>query len=161
MGRGICWRNVFTGKKRDLSRKDQTRQGNKIYGGSKMERAYLSGWAKLIESTLDAIRGLRLGAGRPRKLFPRLIYDKAADSLRLRVRLRKERGIDLICPHRSNCKKRVQDGRKLRRYSRRWIIERTNAWLQNFRRIVVRYDRFLSSYTAFVTLWPSHVARFV
>ena len=108
--------------------------------------------AKLIESTLDTIRVPRLGAGRPRKRFPRLIYDKAADSLKLSGRLLEERGIDLICPHRSNCKNRVQDGRKLRRYSRRWIIERTNAWIQNFRRIVVRYDRFLSSYTAFVTI---------
>lgn len=34
-----------------------------------------------------------------------------------------------------------QDGRKLRRYKRRWIIERTNSWLQNFRRLVVRYER--------------------
>jgi transposase len=108
--------------------------------------------AKLIESTLDTIRVPRLGAGRPRKRFPRLVYDKAADSLKLRDRLLKERGIDLISPHRSNCKNRVQDGRKLRRYRRRWIIERTNAWLQNFRRIVVRYDRFLSSYRAFVTI---------
>jgi transposase len=29
----------------------------------------------------------------------------------------------------------------MRRYRRRWIIERTNAWLQNFRRLVVRYER--------------------
>jgi IS4 transposase len=34
-----------------------------------------------------------------------------------------------------------QDGRPMRRYRRRWIIERTNAWLQNFRRLVVRYER--------------------
>lgn len=78
--------------------------------------------------------------------------DRAADSKKLRERLMKERGIDLICSHRSTCKYRTQDGRKLRRYSRRWIIERTNAWLQNFRRIVVRYDRFISSYHSFVTL---------
>ncbi len=45
------------------------------------------------------------------------------------------RGIELIAPHRSNRKKpATQDGRALRRYKRRWIIERTNAWLGNFRR---------------------------
>jgi hypothetical protein len=35
----------------------------------------------------------------------------------------------------------TQDGRALRRYQRRWIVERTNAWLGNFRRLVVRYAR--------------------
>ncbi len=53
-----------------------------------------------------------------------------------------ERGIELIVPHRSNRKKApTQDGRSLRRYRRRWVVERTNAWLQNFRRLVVRYER--------------------
>ena len=70
----------------------------------------------------------------------RLIYDRAADSDPLRERLRR-RGIDLICPHRSNrVKPKTQDGRKLRRYRRRWLVERTNSWLQNFRRLVVRYE---------------------
>ena len=108
--------------------------------------------AKLIEQTLDTVRVPRKGAGRPRKKFKRLIYDRAADSKALRERLKRDRDIDLICPHRKNNKHKTQDGRKLRRYKRRWKIERTNAWLQNYRRIVVRYDRFLSIYKAFVTL---------
>jgi transposase len=86
----------------------------------------------LIEPLLDQYRG-------PRRL-KRLIYDLAADSDPLRERLR-GRGIDLICPHRSNrVKPKTQDGRKLRRYRRRWLVERTNSWLQNFRRLVVRYE---------------------
>jgi len=44
----------------------------------------------------------------------------------------------------------LQDGRPLRRYKRRWIIERTIAWLQNFRRIVVRWERYSQMYLAFV-----------
>ena len=40
----------------------------------------------------------------------------------------------------SNRKNRTQDGRALRRYRRRWKIERLFAWLQNFRRLVVRYE---------------------
>ena len=71
----------------------------------------------------------------------RLIYDKAADSDRLQKRLSARR-IDLIVPHRAGrVKLPLQDGRKLRPYRRRWKIERTIAWIQNSRRLVVRYDR--------------------
>src|SRR5215217_7541426 len=70
----------------------------------------------------------------------RLIGDKAYDSDPLDELLREE-GIEMIAPHRKNRKKgKTQDGRKLRRYKRRWKIERLFAWLQNFRRLVVRYE---------------------
>jgi transposase len=70
----------------------------------------------------------------------RLIGDKAYDSDPLDETLREE-GIEMIAPHRKNRKKRkTQDGRKLRRYKRRWKVERLFAWLQNFRRLVVRYE---------------------
>jgi transposase len=60
------------------------------------------------------------------------------------------RGIELIAPHRSNRKKpTTQVGRALRRCRRRSIVERTNARLGNFRRLVVRYDRSLTIYCAF------------
>jgi hypothetical protein len=54
-----------------------------------------------------------------------------------------EQGIEMIAPHRKNRKnkrRRTQDGRKLRRYKRRWSIERVFAWLENFRRLVVRSE---------------------
>jgi transposase len=70
----------------------------------------------------------------------RLIGDKAYDSDPLDETL-KEQGIEMIAPHLKNRKKkRSQDGRNLRRYKRRWNIERLFAWLQNFRRLVVRYE---------------------
>lgn len=79
----------------------------------------------------------------------RLIYDKAADSDPLRRRLA-NRGIDLICPHRSNRRKvALQDGRKLRRYARRWIVERTISWLGNYRRLLIRWEKYLNLYEAF------------
>ena len=54
----------------------------------------------------------------------RLIGDRAYDSEALRSRLA-EMDIDLICPHRRNRKRaKLQDGRKLRRYRKRWKIER-------------------------------------
>ena len=45
-----------------------------------------------------------------------------------------------------------QDGRWLRRYRRRWIVERTIAWLGNFRRLTVRYDRLMATYGGFFHL---------
>src|SRR5207302_3062359 len=80
----------------------------------------------------------------------RLVCDKSYDSDGLRERLRCERDIDLVRPHRPNRKRLpLQDGRKLRRYRRRWKVERTFAWLGNFRRLVVRYERSLKMYRAF------------
>ena len=82
----------------------------------------------------------------------RLIGDKAYDSDPLDAELA-ERGIELIAPHRSNRKKpRTQDGRKLRRYKRRWKVERLNAWLQNFRRVATRFDYHVENYLGFVHL---------
>jgi transposase len=82
----------------------------------------------------------------------RLIGDKAYDSDPLDERLAAQ-GIQLIAPHRQNRKKpATQDGRPLRRYKRRWTVERLFAWLQNFRRILVRHERFLENYLGFVQL---------
>ena len=82
----------------------------------------------------------------------RLIGDRAYDSDPLDEILA-EQGIRLIAPHKRNRKKpKTQDGRALRRYRRRWKVERLFAWLQNYRRILVRYDRFLENYLAFVHL---------
>jgi transposase len=106
----------------------------------------------LIEQTLDKVSVPRKKAGRPRKRMERLIYDKAADSDDLRERLKK-RGIELIAPHRSNRrKKKTQDGRPLRRYKRRWKMERTISWIGNYRRLVVRYDRCIHIYQAFFNI---------
>lgn len=59
----------------------------------------------------------------------------------------------MIAPHRCNRKKaKTQDGRPLRRYKRRWKIERLFAWLQNFRRVEVRHDRHVENYLGFVQL---------
>lgn len=67
----------------------------------------------------------------------RLIGDKAYDSDALDARLEAERGIELIAPHRENRRRPpTQDRRPLRRYRRRWKVERQLAWLQNFRRLV-------------------------
>ncbi len=82
----------------------------------------------------------------------RLIGDKAYDSDPLDAQLATV-GVTLIAPHRRGRKKpQTQDGRPLRRYKRRWKIERLYAWLQNYRRIVVRYEYYPEHYRGFVVL---------
>jgi transposase len=83
----------------------------------------------------------------------RLIGDKAYDSDPLDETLLEEEGIEMIAPHRKNRKKKkTQDGRKLRRYKRRWKIERLFAWLSNFRRLVVRYEYKADNFLGMVQL---------
>jgi transposase len=82
----------------------------------------------------------------------RLIYDRAADSDCLRERLA-ARDIELICPHRRRrVRPATQDGRPLRRYRKRWIIERTISWLQSFRRLVTRYEFYAFLFHSFAKL---------
>ena len=107
---------------------------------------------KLAEETLEAVSVPRPGRGRPKKRPKRLIADRGYDSDPLRKQLKRLK-IDPIVPHRRNRKKpKTQDGRKLRRYRKRWKVERTFAWLGNFRRLVVRYERHIQVYQAFFHL---------
>jgi transposase len=82
----------------------------------------------------------------------RLIGDRAYDSDPLDADLAAQ-GVEMIAPHRrGRVKAKTQDGRKLRRYKRRWKVERLFAWLGNFRRLVVRYEHKLENYLAFAKL---------
>jgi len=82
----------------------------------------------------------------------RLIYDRAADSDPLRERLA-DRGIELICPHRQGrVRPASQDGRALRRYRHRWVVERTISWMQSFRRLVTRYEYYAFLFHSFAKL---------
>jgi len=109
------------------------------------------GEVTLAESTLSQIR-VPQKVGRPRQRPLRVIADRAYDSDRLRRRLL-DKGMVLICPHRRGRRKpSLNDGRELRRYRKRWKVERTFAWLGNFRRLVVRYDRNIKIYQAFFHL---------
>ena len=99
----------------------------------------------LVEATLEACF--------LDELPQRVIGDKAYDSDELDRRLDDERDVEMIAPHRGNRRKPpTQDGRLLRRYKRRWKIERLFAWLQNFRRLVVRYEYHLHNFLAMAKL---------
>jgi transposase len=82
----------------------------------------------------------------------RLIGDRAYDSDALDARLATQ-GVELIAPHKRNrSRPSTQDGRALRRYRRRWKVERLHAWLQNYRRVLVRHEWHLENYLGFVRL---------
>jgi len=100
---------------------------------------------KLVEATIDS--------SFTRYAPDKLVGDKAYDSDSLDQQLFKERGVEMIAPHRRSRKScSTQDGRKLRRYRRRWKVERLFAWLQNFRRLVVRYEYHAENFLAMVQL---------
>jgi transposase len=94
----------------------------------------------LLEATMDQVPGT------PK----RLVADRGYDSDPLRERM-SQRGTELICPYRrNNRRRRHHDGRKLRRYKHRWIVERTISWLGNYRRVLIRWERNVQHYLAFV-----------
>ena len=83
----------------------------------------------------------------------RLIGDKAYDSDPLDQRIRQHLGVELIAPHRWNRSRPVtQDGRALRRYRRRWKIERLFAWFHNYRRIAIRWEYYPENFLGMVQL---------
>jgi len=98
----------------------------------------------LVAATLDS----RFLAELPERLIGDRAYD--ADPLDATLALL---GIEMIAPHRrGRTRPTTQDGRPLRRFRRRWKVERLFAWLGNFRRLVVRYERHALNYLGFVHL---------
>jgi transposase len=84
------------------------------------------------------------------ELPEKLIGDRAYDSDPLDERLA-EMGVEMIAPHKSNrVKPKTQDGRKFRRYKRRWKVERFFAWLFNYRRCIVRHENKEQNFKAVV-----------
>lgn len=82
-----------------------------------------------------------------------MIGDKAYDSDPLDQRLRQNYGVELIAPHiRVRRRPPSQDRRGLRRYRRRWKIERLFAWLHNFRRVVTRWEYHAANFLGMVQL---------
>jgi len=149
LGGRLCRRDVRAGKKRgDCIGKTKRGKGSKlvVVGSSKsvplaqtIDSASPSA-TKLIEPTLDKLKG------KPR----RVVMDKEFDSDKFRDKIA-ARGIDPIIPYRHwAVERRYDDGRKMRRYKKRWVIERLFAWLGNFRHLVVRYERKSMMFQAFV-----------
>ena len=81
----------------------------------------------------------------------RLIGDQAYDSNGLDDELA-QRGVEMIAPHNPTRKHKTQDGRPLRRYRRRWLVERLFAWLMLNRRLVTRYEKKVENFLGLLRL---------
>ena len=98
----------------------------------------------MLETMIDAIPAVRQKLGRPRKRPKKLDADKGYDSQKNRQALRKRHILPRIA------RRRIDKGEKLGRH--RWVVERTLAWLNRFRRLKVRYERRNDIHQAFLTL---------
>jgi transposase len=98
----------------------------------------------VFEQVLDAIPPIRQPNGRRRKRPAKLHADKGYDYPRCRQALRR-RHIRLRI-----ARKGVDSSERLGRH--RWVVERTLAWLNRYRRLTVRYERRADIHHAFLTL---------
>lgn len=87
------------------------------------------------------------------ELPERMIGDKAYDSDALDEGM-DDLGVEMIAPHRKSRKPEnvTQDGRPLRRYARRWKVERTISWIQNFHRLCIRHEKSPAMFQGFLHL---------
>jgi transposase len=81
-----------------------------------------------------------------------VVADRGYDSDGLRDELA-ELGFELLAPHRKNrTRPSRNDGRKMRRYKRRYIVERTFGWLHSYRRLLIRHEYYSHLYDGFLHL---------
>ncbi|HYN87281.1 MAG TPA: IS5 family transposase [Ardenticatenaceae bacterium] len=100
--------------------------------------------AMLFEEVLDAIPLIKTPSGQRRRRPVKLHADKAYDIPRCRTALR-GRHIQVRI-----ARKGVDSSARLGRH--RWVVERTLAWLNHFRRLRVRDERRADIHQAFLTL---------
>jgi transposase len=98
----------------------------------------------IFAELLDALPPIRQPNGRRRKRPAKLHADKAYDIPRCRHALRRRHIRVRIA------RKGIDASERLGRH--RWVIERTLAWLNRFRRLTVRYERRADIHHAFLTL---------
>jgi transposase len=109
----------------------------------------------LAEATLDTIAVAR-PRGRPRQRPEKLVADRAYDSSAFRAVLRR-RGIGMcIPPKRRPARWRPKRGRpvvaRTEEYRCRYKVERSFAWLGNFRRLLIRWEYLFSVYRSWFTV---------
>ena len=98
----------------------------------------------LFEALIDAVPPTKTLAGRRRKRPAKLHADKGYDCRRCRRALSRRGSKVRIA------RKGVDSSERLGRH--RWVVERTLAWLNRYRRLTVRYERRADIHQAFLTL---------
>ena len=130
-------------------------EGNGLPVGFHLQSAN-SHEVRLAVATLETVRvPPRRRGGRPKQRPKELVADRAYDSKRFRQWLR-SKGIKPTIPsYERRARKRPKRGRPVKAgsgYAERWKVERTFAWLGNFRRLLVRHERYLSTFRAFLLI---------
>ena len=87
-----------------------------------------------------------------KQLPTRLIGDRGYDSDPLDQHLWRRYRIQMIAANRAYRHRHTQDRRCLPRLKRRWKIERLFAWLQNFRRLITRFEYYAENFLGMVQL---------
>ena len=98
----------------------------------------------MLAPTLDVVPSVRHGPCRPRCHPDKLHADKAYDHQRCRAECQRRSIVPRIARH------GVDVSERLGRY--RWVVERTLAWLNRFRRLTVHHERRADIHLAFTTL---------
>jgi transposase len=98
----------------------------------------------VFDELLDAIPPIKRPSGQRRKRPAKLHADKGYDYPRCRQALRRRHIQARIA------RKGIDSSARLGRH--RWVVERTLAWLNRFRRLTVRYERRADIHQAFLTL---------
>jgi transposase len=93
---------------------------------------------------VEGVPPVRGRVGRPRRRPERVTADRGYDHDKYRRELRARRIEPEIA------RRQTEHGSGLGRY--RWVVERTFAWLHNFKRLLVRYDRRHEIHEAFLAL---------
>ncbi len=98
----------------------------------------------VFEAVLDAVPPVKCPLGQRRTRPTRLHADKAYDMPRCRQALTRRHIKVRIA------RKGVDTSDRLGRH--RWVVERTLAWLNRYRRLTIRYERRADIHQAFLTL---------
>ena len=100
---------------------------------------------KLVTETVDSVAVKR---PRPTKTRPQgMCLDKGYDYAEVRETLR-EFGFT------AHIRARGEEAQALKREAgfraRRWVVERTHSWMNQFRRVLIRWDKKVDNYLAFL-----------
>jgi putative transposase len=151
---GVMGKSRFSGDKRGPNPTDRAKMGTKksiaVEADGGPLGAVICGAnvhdSKLLEATIDAIVIERPD---PSESSQHLCLDKAYDSKRCEG----ECEAAGYAPHiRRIGEEKLDDGGAKTHPARRWVVERTIAWLQKCRALLIRYDKKAINYEGLVQL---------
>jgi putative transposase len=102
---------------------------------------------KLLAATLDRMVAKRPTASRRKK--QNLCADKGYAGEPARKIIQQHDYVPHVPPKGKKVKPRAKAGHSR---ARRWVVERTNSWLNRFRKLLVRFEKYARSYEGLLEL---------